>query len=697
MISPLVPSGRSRIACLVAAALIVLGLGVPAIRAAAVPTPDQGPTAGGTSVSDVVPGVRFTQVSTGVGNSMAAVGTDGRAYAWGENAHGQLGVGDTTSTSTPRLVEVGAMPAGVQVKQVSVGYEHLLVLGTDGRAYATGHNDRGQLGDGTTTDSSTLVPVTMPDGVTFNRVEAGFYVSSAIASNGNSYVWGSFPKLLSSKDPDSSRSPAPVRIATPGGESLTQLAPGTSIFMAVTKSGKIYGWGDNTWGKLGIGVGVDLPQPAQPQVPDDVTFQQVSVSQGISTLALDTKGNVWSWGTGWGGVLGTGADTGGALPAKAKTPPGVTFTSVSAAGTSSLALASDGTLYGWGSANRGELGDVASPQLLPIKLPMPAGLTFTQVDDRQTAVAAIGSDGRPYTWGWGAGGQLGNGISDDDAHPTPTTIDSPAVVTRVLFGDTPGTGLAQTGDRWSVNAPAGCGVQDVTADYTQYGAQHSAVTKGGFTQGTAPQVTVQPKGSSVDDGATVTLSAAATGDDTPTVQWQQGTSAQGPWTDIAGATQGSLTLTPTATTWVRALFTNCRGSVASNVVELSLGSTTPTPTPTPSPDVTPTPTPAPSPSPTPSSSPTASPSPTPAPTPTPFPSPTPTPGASPSAPVTSPQPSSSSTPSPTTGGKAARPGGIGGVLVGTGGTADRSIVGAVTLGAAAAVGVGAFAARRRRH
>lgn len=340
VISPLVPSGRSRIACLVAAALIVLGLGVPAIRAAAVPTPDQGPTAGGTSVSDVVPGVRFTQVSTGVGNSMAAVGTDGRAYAWGENAHGQLGVGDTTSTSTPRLVEVGAMPAGVQVKQVSVGYEHLLVLGTDGRAYATGHNDRGQLGDGTTTDSSTLVPVTMPDGVTFNRVEAGFYVSSAIASNGNSYVWGSFPKLLSSKDPDSSRSPAPVRIATPGGESLTQLAPGTSIFMAVTKSGKIYGWGDGSWGVLGEGAGGSSSRPVQPAVPDGVTFTQLSVSQSGFALAIDQDGNVWSWGSGYTGSLGTGADSGSSTPAKAKTPRGVTFTSVSAGVRNSVALAS---------------------------------------------------------------------------------------------------------------------------------------------------------------------------------------------------------------------------------------------------------------------------------------------------------------------------------------------------------------------
>ncbi|MCT6811268.1 MAG: InlB B-repeat-containing protein, partial [Bifidobacterium sp.] len=109
-------------------------------------------------------GIRFSQVSgsendgnTSYGFSLA-VGSDGNAYAWGDNSNGQLGNGTTnTSQKTPVRVKTPDrktypdLPADFTYLQVSAGASHSLAVGSDGNAYAWGNNGYGQLGDGTTT------------------------------------------------------------------------------------------------------------------------------------------------------------------------------------------------------------------------------------------------------------------------------------------------------------------------------------------------------------------------------------------------------------------------------------------------------------------------------------------------------------------------------------------------------------------
>ena len=82
------------------------------------------------------------------------VTASGRVYGAGRNNVGQLGNGSTTSTpvSTPVLMN---LPSGVKAQTVQSGYNTTVVLTTEGKIYTVGNNSQGQLGDGTTTNSST--------------------------------------------------------------------------------------------------------------------------------------------------------------------------------------------------------------------------------------------------------------------------------------------------------------------------------------------------------------------------------------------------------------------------------------------------------------------------------------------------------------------------------------------------------------
>jgi alpha-tubulin suppressor-like RCC1 family protein len=84
-----------------------------------------------------------------------ALKSDGTLMAWGLNNYGQLGNGSTTNSSNPVAV-LGISDAVA----VSAGLDHNIAIKSDGTVMTWGWNQHGQLGDGTTTDKST--PVSVP-------------------------------------------------------------------------------------------------------------------------------------------------------------------------------------------------------------------------------------------------------------------------------------------------------------------------------------------------------------------------------------------------------------------------------------------------------------------------------------------------------------------------------------------------------
>ena len=104
----------------------------------------------------------------GLYDNTFVIGSDGKVYGTGSNGLGQLGNGTTTSTLTPVAMNV-IDGSTIKALQVGSGYGTTIVLTDNHKVYTVGNNSNGQLGDGTTTNSSTpkankytnILPITM--------------------------------------------------------------------------------------------------------------------------------------------------------------------------------------------------------------------------------------------------------------------------------------------------------------------------------------------------------------------------------------------------------------------------------------------------------------------------------------------------------------------------------------------------------
>ena len=171
-------------------------------------------------------GLKATQASAGYHYSLA-VSNDGYAYACGDNKFGELGDGTTINRTTPvKVSKLADAPTDFTYVQVSAGYWHALAVGSDGYAYAWGNNVDGQLGNNTNsgTNGANPAPVRVRDpanptdkskGLQATQVSAGSFHSLAVGSDGNAYAWGdnSYGQLGNGTTSGYASNPVPVPVS----------------------------------------------------------------------------------------------------------------------------------------------------------------------------------------------------------------------------------------------------------------------------------------------------------------------------------------------------------------------------------------------------------------------------------------------------------------------------------------------------
>jgi LPXTG-motif cell wall-anchored protein len=292
------------------AVALILGIMVTGSAAQATVTPSSGPVGGGTSVT--VAGIAFVSVQTGEDFSVGLT-SEGTLYSWGRNTFGQLGNGSTTNSFTPVPVK-GEDGVGVLsgVVDFSAGLYHVLALTTSG-LYAWGDNSYGQLGDGTVNNALTPVRVVGVGGsglLTGVTAVSGGGFHSMVLSSGHVYTWGlnSFGQLGINSTTDQN---TPVQVLGPGANGFLSGVNSVSAGMVhnvVTTSTAVFSWGGNFFGQLGVGTFNDSLTPVQVLGVGGNGFFPSSDSitaGGGFTLAL-SGGNVYSWGNNTDGQLGDG-------------------------------------------------------------------------------------------------------------------------------------------------------------------------------------------------------------------------------------------------------------------------------------------------------------------------------------------------------------------------------------------------------
>lgn len=369
--------------------------------------------------------------------SAGATSQAGAVYAWLDDDAGQLGnglVGPQYDSPTPIPSE---MPAGTTSVAVAAGQSHSLAVTSTGAVYAFGFNGRGQLGNGTTTNSAVPVKTALPAGVTVTAVAAGWDQSLALTSTGSVYAWGMnmYGEL---GDGTLKQRLLPVLVHLPAGVTIVAIAAGEFHSLAVSSTGAVYAWGANTYGQLGNGTTVNSALPVQVLLKPGVAATAVGAGDSHS-LVVTSTGAVYTWGKNNFGQLGNGGTTNSAVPVLAHLPAGVVAVGVAAGGASptakvpegdySLAVTSSGAVYAWGFGGEAELGNgTTKSSKVPVLTQLPAGVTATAVGAGPNYAHALTTAGDVYYWGAKSNG------SDIKLVPVPTPLPSGLQASAVSAG-----------------------------------------------------------------------------------------------------------------------------------------------------------------------------------------------------------------------------------------------------------------------
>lgn len=350
----------------------------------------------------------------------AAVDTTGKLWAWGNNATGLLGQGDTTTSVSfpiqvgtltnwrsvyPNLYNTSGGSAAIAVNSTgalygwgsdeltrnyllgyagttSNGYPvqftpltmseasgsnsgHSLFVTSSGALYALGNNDNGQIGNGTTVTASAIVRI----GTLSNwaKVATAASCSMAIKTDGTLWGWGLNSRgQLGTGNTVSYSSPVQIGTLT----NWVDIEPLSLGFTATNSSGELYAWGCANDGSTTLGQYPQLPlgvladdSSTSRQYPKQFgQFDFTDASYGNtdttanSALGVDSSGRLWGWGNNSFGQVGDGTTT-----ARNSQPVQIgTLTNWSkvwsSSGSTSMAIKTDGTLWAWGKNNVGQLG-----------------------------------------------------------------------------------------------------------------------------------------------------------------------------------------------------------------------------------------------------------------------------------------------------------------------------------------------------
>ena len=315
--------------------------------------------------------------------------SDDMAYCWGRNTVGQLGNNSTTNSSSPYPIYTGGLLNGKTIKSISTAAFHTCVIASDNEAYCWGQNSYGALGNNSTSQS--LVPVlvqdgAMPEGSTIKKISVGTDYTCAIASNNLPYCWGQngWGQL---GDNSTANSSVPVQVYISGelnGKTVSSIATGERHTCVIASDSYAYCWGDNATGQLGDSTGSSKSYPV-------AVYRDFYLS-------------------------------------------GLTVKSVTADYFNTCVLASDNYEYCWGYNNTGQNGNNSTSmntQPIPVyKTGVLNGKTILSISTGEYNNCAIASNSLPYCWGSNNNGQIGDNSITQRQIPTAITM------TGVLSGKT---------------------------------------------------------------------------------------------------------------------------------------------------------------------------------------------------------------------------------------------------------------------
>jgi alpha-tubulin suppressor-like RCC1 family protein len=412
-------------------------------------------------------------VSAGEYHSLA-IQSDGSLWAWGYNSAGELGNGGNINSSIPiKILE--------NVSSISAGAHHSFAIKNDGSLWGWGSNMVGALGDGTTSDK--LTPIKIMDNV--SRISAGSYFALAIKTDNSLWAWGhnSSGQL---GDGTTENKLFPVKVMS----NVESISAGVHHSLAVKSDNTLWVWGNNDRGQLGDGTMISRFVPIK--VMDNVSsisagmfhtsvidlskqywywgeksfsgeiltspvlFSQMSNASALSngneySLVVKTDGSLWGLGRNDNGQLGIGNTIIQKSPIEIvssvlgygnKYQFEERFSSVSIGVNHRAVLKENGNLWLWGNNDFGQIGN---RDLISAEIPVKVLDSVSSISIVYNQSFAIMNDKSLWAWGYNEYGQLGDGTRENKLVPTKVLED----VILVSGGESHTLAIKSDGSLWA--------------------------------------------------------------------------------------------------------------------------------------------------------------------------------------------------------------------------------------------------------
>lgn len=331
---------------------------------------------------------------------------------------GRDSLGDTATTSTTIVVEV---VAAEEMAHLDLGDWHTCALTSTHGVKCWGRNDRGQLGNNSTTDSPKPVDVS---GATSNvsAIAIGSFSNCLITDVGGAKCWGSGIDGQIGNGSNSNQSTPVDVVGLPS--KVVQIAKSdgngySGHACAVMDTGRIMCWGSNAFGQLGNGE--TATAQSTPVAVSGITDALAVTVGSRHSCAISKSEGVKCWGQNNSGQLGNGDKTNKSVPvnvvglatgAVALSAGGDNTTRIS-----TCAVTSNGGVKCWGSNADGQLGDGTTiTSSVPVDVKDLTSFAVSVHIGNRHACASMTS-GEVACWGWNASGQIGNGTQISALRP----------------------------------------------------------------------------------------------------------------------------------------------------------------------------------------------------------------------------------------------------------------------------------------
>jgi len=251
-------------------------------------------------------GRTFTAIAAGDSHT-CAIDNRGQGWCWGAGGTGQLGNGQTmTEAIVPTAV---TMPLATTFTAITAGHGHTCAITDTAALRCWGYNNVGQVGNNQNNNTLPTPTDVVAPGIGFIQVDAGYMTTCAVSVSGEPYCWG-FNNRGQVGDGTTTNRLVPFPVLMPGGFPSSRVAVHAIHACALSVAGELHCWGGGEDGELGLGQVTETLEPTLVgYLSNDTVFAMDARDKGTCVLA--GEGMVWCWGTNDLGQLGLGYVGGG--------------------------------------------------------------------------------------------------------------------------------------------------------------------------------------------------------------------------------------------------------------------------------------------------------------------------------------------------------------------------------------------------